>query len=226
MRPAAPIGLGGLLLTYLGAQVAGAVLTSLLATSLAGGSLARANLLTLQLGYALASLVLLGASAAALARVPGPRRPGMAWPGARWALGGVLAGLLLKLAGDGLAALEGRLTPVHGNNPLVIHPQAFAGGLPLAGLAASLVLFAPAAEELFFRGLVYGWLRARLGPWPSSLVSGLAFAAAHANLSLLAPLWLLGIGLAWLYERSGSLLTSVAAHCAVNAASLALTLVS
>jgi len=224
-RPPAPAGLPAIALGYVAAEIAGAAATSVLAAALARGSAAHAAVLSVQLAYGVSSLALLLAGATVLRLAPGPGRPGLAWPGWLAVAGGVGAGLALKLGGDALAALEGALAhPIRGNNPVLLYPAAFARPLPFIALLLALVVVAPAAEELFFRGLVYGWLRSRLGPWPSSLVAGLVFAAAHGNLSLLPPLWLLGVGLCWLYEWSGSLWTSAAAHAALNAVSVALAL--
>jgi membrane protease YdiL (CAAX protease family) len=214
------------MLTYIGAQVGGALVTLGTAAGLARGARAPSELLV-QLMYGLSSLVLFAACAAALrlARVPRTRLPGAAWPGPGWAALSIGAGVALKFGGDLLAAAESRwLGPLHGNNPLLLYPHAFAHPLPLAGLIAAIVAAAPVAEELFFRGLVYGWLRARLGRASATAVGAVLFAAAHQNLTLVLPLTLVGAGLGWLYEESGSLWPPVLAHAAVNAASLTLTL--
>ena len=150
-----------------------------------------------------------------------------AWPGWWWAAGGVMAGAALKVIGDAALSLETRLTasgPV-GNNPLALQPNAFQGVVAIALLALAAVVAAPLAEELFFRGLLYGWLRTRWR-WPAAaLVASVVFAAAHGNWELLLPLFLAGIGLCWLYERSGSLWPSVLAHATLNAVAVVAALV-
>jgi len=78
-------------------------------------------------------------------------------------------------------------------------------------------VWAPIVEELIFRGLLYGTLRTRLGPWPSALVSAVLFALPHGyavagSLSVLAS----GVLWAWSYERTRSLLPGLLAHSANN----------
>jgi uncharacterized protein len=87
------------------------------------------------------------------------------------------------------------------------------------------VLFAPIFEELVFRGLLYGSLRARLA-WPlAALGSALVFALAHGyGAAGFLSVLLSGVLWAWAYERTGSLVPGVTAHVVNNAAvALALT---
>lgn len=82
--------------------------------------------------------------------------------------------------------------------------------------AAAVVVAAPIGEEIFFRGFLFGSLRGRFGLWLSAAISGAVFAAVHI-LPLLMPLmFVVGIGLALIYERRGSLVASMAAHAAFN----------
>lgn len=77
---------------------------------------------------------------------------------------------------------------------------------------------APVAEELFFRGFLYGGLRKRGVPI-AVLVSGAIFGLAHVASSpvgLLVPLAVLGMIFALLYERTGSLYPAIAMHALNN----------
>ena len=88
------------------------------------------------------------------------------------------------------------------------------GQIVLGALAA--VVAAPIAEEVFFRGFLFGALRRRLPFWAAGVISGVVFGAFHV-IPLLIPLMVfVGIGLAYVYERRGSLLASIAAHSAFN----------
>jgi membrane protease YdiL (CAAX protease family) len=94
-----------------------------------------------------------------------------------------------------------------------------------AGAFAFLIVLcvvAPVSEELLFRGVLYAWLRSRFGVGLGVVLSALAFYLAH--IWSLHPLhFVLGVMLALLYERSGSLLLPVVLHGAFNlAAALAL----
>ena len=87
------------------------------------------------------------------------------------------------------------------------------------------VVLAPVFEEVIFRGLLYGSLRARLGMWPALVLSALVFALAHGyGVAGFASVFLSGGLWAWSYERTRSLLPAIAAHMANNAA-VAVTLI-
>lgn len=82
---------------------------------------------------------------------------------------------------------------------------------------------APFAEETFFRGMLFGGLRTRFSLWPAAIISGLAFGIPHVTSGPTAaiPLSVLGVALAWLYERTGSLWPCIFAHVINNSIALA-----
>jgi membrane protease YdiL (CAAX protease family) len=84
----------------------------------------------------------------------------------------------------------------------------------------SAIVVAPICEEVVFRGYLYGVAKRYCGPLAGALCSALIFSAAHASLAALLPLALFGLLLAWLYERTGSLWTPIAAHACFNAATV------
>lgn len=90
---------------------------------------------------------------------------------------------------------------------------------PLTLLLSFIVVCAivPLFEELLFRGLLFGWLRLYLGTAFAAGVSALAFAAVHGMLHAIPGIFALGVILALLYERSGSLWPAVICHGAYNA---------
>lgn len=78
---------------------------------------------------------------------------------------------------------------------------------------------APLAEELLFRGLIFGALRrSPLGFAGATLISAVSWASLHVNYSLygLGAIVLIGLYLGWLRERTGSLLTPIVCHGAYN----------
>jgi uncharacterized protein len=83
-------------------------------------------------------------------------------------------------------------------------------------------VIAPVAEETFFRGFVYGGLRGRIGSLGAMLVSTLFFTALHFTLDQFIPIFALGLALAWMYERTGSLYPGMLLHSSNNAISLIL----
>ncbi|MCG0277960.1 MAG: CPBP family intramembrane metalloprotease [Thermanaeromonas sp.] len=76
---------------------------------------------------------------------------------------------------------------------------------------------APITEEVYFRGFFYPVLKARYGTLAGQLGSSLLFAFLHFDLFRFLPLAVGGWGLAYLYERSGSLIAPVVAHGTWNA---------
>lgn len=90
--------------------------------------------------------------------------------------------------------------------------------------AVAVVIAAPIAEELYFRGMIYPVLRARIGVDAAVLVSALFFSALHFSLFGLAPIAIGGAVLAYLYQRTGSLVTPIIAHSTWNAMTILFTL--
>ncbi len=99
------------------------------------------------------------------------------------------------------------------------------GNFPL--MMVCTVLLVPLTEEIFYRGILFGGLYHR-NRWAAYLVSILGFALVHVSgyIGAADPITLLlcfaqyipaGICLAFVYEKSGSLLPSVLIHTAVNA---------
>jgi membrane protease YdiL (CAAX protease family) len=88
----------------------------------------------------------------------------------------------------------------------------------------SAVPIAAVAEEFLFRGLLYNVLRRRMPRWPAAVVGALLFSFMHGVVSNLISLFLLGLVLTWLYERTGRLLAPVVLHAVNNTIALVLTL--
>jgi membrane protease YdiL (CAAX protease family) len=88
--------------------------------------------------------------------------------------------------------------------------------------AANLVLFAviaPFVEELTFRGAGQSLL-AFLGRWWSIILVGVAFGLAHGLVEALLVLVPFGIALAWLRDRTDSVVPGMFVHGLFNAAAL------
>jgi hypothetical protein len=87
-------------------------------------------------------------------------------------------------------------------------------------LAAAVV--APICEECFFRGYVFGALRGRYGRPIAYAGSALLFAAIHLNPAAIVPILVMALGLAFLYDRSRSVVPGIVAHGLNNAVALTL----
>ena len=92
----------------------------------------------------------------------------------------------------------------------------------LTGIA--IVFMAPIAEEVFFRGFIFAGLRRYLNLPIAGSISGALFALAHGDPGLIAPFAGVGLVLAFVYERSGSLWTPIGVHFMFNSVSFLLLL--
>jgi membrane protease YdiL (CAAX protease family) len=93
----------------------------------------------------------------------------------------------------------------------------FASPAALVSQLLDMVVAAPVLEEIGCRGLIYGTLRTRLPPWPSALISAALFSMVHLYSPLgFISLFVGAVASALVYERTRSLLPSIAAHSANN----------
>ena len=86
--------------------------------------------------------------------------------------------------------------------------------------ALVLVIAAPLAEELLFRGVLFRRMRTYCSWLPAALITSLIFAAFHGNILQGVYGFLLGMLLTWVYERLHTIWGAVLLHAAANAASL------
>jgi len=136
-------------------------------------------------------------------------------------LTGVAWGFICKFIPSLVVLLIIRINPVswQSNNPLQ--------GMELTSiawlvLALDIGVVGPLVEEIFFRGLLYGFLRKKVGVWKAVFISSALFGVAHG----LGPIGLVtalaGVGFALVYENTGSLAPAVIAHMLGNLLPVAL----
>jgi membrane protease YdiL (CAAX protease family) len=143
---------------------------------------------------------------------------------ARYVLAGLGWGVLAWLGSTVVLYLVTELLTAIGQPPPVAPAEQAIELLDPWLIVATIVIFAPIAEELFFRGVVFNaWLREAGRPW-AYVGSAALFAAIHLSLVSLLPIFLLGLALAWVYERTRSLLAPIVMHATVNGISVALAL--
>jgi len=87
-------------------------------------------------------------------------------------------------------------------------------------MAVAAVIAAPLCEELVFRGYFYPVLKRMAGTWSAAFCSALVFAAAHGSLTALLPLFIFGLALVLVYEKTGSIWAPVAVHFCFNGATV------
>jgi membrane protease YdiL (CAAX protease family) len=91
----------------------------------------------------------------------------------------------------------------------------------IAAVLAVCVL-APLLEEMLFRGIVLRGFLQRYPRWQAIFMSALFFGAAHMNIYQFVVGFVMGTVLAWLYERTRSLIPCIALHAAYNITTLLL----
>lgn len=146
---------------------------------------------------------------------------------------GALKTLLIGLVAlYGLNELVYRLTHALVNNRTNLNNVSISAQIHTAPrLTALIVIFlAPFVEEVLFRGLVFGNLRSRsraLAYAASCLLFALLhvwqFAVVKRDMTyfwLMVQYLVPGLVLAWAYDRTGTLWTSIGLHAAVNALSV------
>lgn len=84
------------------------------------------------------------------------------------------------------------------------------------------VIIAPVVEETLFRGVIYGSSRTYFGKWTAAAISAALFSALHLQLYGFFPRFILGLVLAYLYERNRSLFPSMIFHALNNAIAMTL----
>ncbi|HEY0065343.1 MAG TPA: CPBP family intramembrane glutamic endopeptidase [Telluria sp.] len=85
-------------------------------------------------------------------------------------------------------------------------------------------LLAPVLEEMLFRGIILRSFLRQYPRWFSIGGSALIFGVAHMNVYQFTAAFILGVFLAWLYQRTKSLLPCILLHAVYNAVLLGITL--
>lgn len=83
-------------------------------------------------------------------------------------------------------------------------------------LILAIGIVAPFSEELFFRGMIYPLQRRKQKIWLAVLLNGLLFSVTHLIPILMPALFIIGIILAWVRERSGSIWPAFTLHMLQN----------
>lgn len=193
----------------------------------------------IQLGSAVPVLLLLGVI---LWRQPrGFVRLGFGWPTAgqlMTGVGGWLLALPVVLACNALlvwmTAVAGGEAPRQGHEIFkMLTGEVSTGTVVLIWLSA--VVIAPVMEEIFYRGMLQSCLvrffqeqgGGLSGRWAGVVVASLGFSAVHyGNVpwQVFPSLFMLGVVLGWVYERTGSLWPAVLLHFLFNLSNLLMAL--
>ena len=153
----------------------------------------------------------------------------------KWSVPITLAAMLLAWASEQVALLMGFNPPPQDLVRIFTDPNV--AWQVKAKLAAIAVLVAPVVEEIVFRKWLFRicwwaekhargaeWRDAGVFPLVSALASGAMFAIVHLHAATFVPLWFLGVAFAWLYWKSGTIMSSMLCHFIFNLVNFSLCL--
>lgn len=147
------------------------------------------------------------------------------WPAAHgwklFLLGGS-AGLFMLMPAVWLQQLCSRFMPKLGTNLILQMEKQDPGPHALALISLAVVLAAPIAEELFFRGFAMNGMTSKnkagsgKGFWSAAIIISFVFAVVHIEPANMAPIFVLSLLLCWLQWRSSSVIPPITCHIVYN----------
>jgi membrane protease YdiL (CAAX protease family) len=143
-----------------------------------------------------------------------PVRPAVKWMAAVYAAFWVVAAVLIAIFGQ--PPDQEIVTELKSQQSIAV----------LAGYAVLTCMFAPFAEEFFFRGFMFTVFARRMGPVWAALLVGAVFGLVHAPGAPalgVVVLAVFGVALCALYVRTGSIIPCMALHAIHNSISFAAT---
>ncbi|MDP3980345.1 MAG: type II CAAX endopeptidase family protein [Chlamydiota bacterium] len=81
----------------------------------------------------------------------------------------------------------------------------------------SLLIMTPIAQEIFFRGIIFQKMKIYMSVFPALVFSALLFALLHFDLKWFLGYFVMGLCFAWVFHKTKSLLSPIAAHALNNA---------
>jgi len=132
---------------------------------------------------------------------------------------GLLAVPVMALTGSAVQRILGR--PLESPQLQFLAPDGFSWTI-VVGMVLIGGLMAPLAEEILFRGLLYGWLRRFWRILPATMLSAAIFGLIHGIVPVIAAAFVVGLALAYVYERTGSLWTPTIVHATQNCVAMAI----
>lgn len=102
----------------------------------------------------------------------------------------------------------------------------FRGGSDQILAWLSVILLAPVAEEIVFRGYMLGRLLEGFETRTAMMISAVIFALCHVSLLWMIYAWIMGMMLAWVSVREDNLAYSMALHIGFNASVIPVQLIN
>lgn len=131
----------------------------------------------------------------------------------------IVMGVLGQYASNLIATLTGVLIP-----SAMDSYEDLAQNFDLSTASPVLMILAvcivgPIAEELVFRGMIFGKLRRAFSFWPAAIISGIMFGVFHMNIMQGVYASVLGVLLAYVYEKTQTIFGSIFFHIVFNCSS-------
>jgi membrane protease YdiL (CAAX protease family) len=140
---------------------------------------------------------------------------------------GLLLALIVTAIGVGISiGYEALLQELGWGTSSDIYLPFNANGIGIAFFAIIAAVVAPLAEETFFRGFLLQGIGKRLKFAWAAIISAAIFSLAHFSPSGLVPIFILGLMLAWLYNKTKSIWPCIVVHCAYNSIALIFMIIS
>jgi membrane protease YdiL (CAAX protease family) len=164
-------------------------------------------------------------TATALMRQEGIARMGLALDRLGWGIAGAFVGIIIVLPMTFFVNAWTQMLFNHLKIPIQEHDLLkIMGSMPQVWLRWAIVLaavvFAPLAEETFFRGCIQTLLRYTTNSaWLSVIITSALFALVHDKFEWL-PMFFLGLCLGYIYERTANLWMCIIIHALFNLTSI------
>jgi membrane protease YdiL (CAAX protease family) len=178
------------------------------------------------LGFMLGTLAVQAMAMAGGVWLMGLKRRGYTWTGIGlrpttrgWVAASVGIFIVMRIAVTLLALLLAQLG-ITSMQAQALAPAGFSW-ISAIGMTVLAGLVIPIVEEIFFRGVVYRWLRDKWGIVVGVIVSGLVFGIAHFEPATVVPAIVMGFVLALVYEKSHSLWPPILIHMLNNTLAIA-----
>ena len=143
------------------------------------------------------------------------------WPAVGWVVFGLLVVYVVTI-GYGLLVQAFRL-PLQTNGATLMQ-EAETMPFTVLGALVGAVFIAPFCEEIFFRGFLFGGLLRGMSVVWATLVSAVIFTCVHGDVGSAVPLFAIGVMLAVIRWRTGSVWPGMALHMLNNAIAAVLVL--
>lgn len=137
----------------------------------------------------------------------------------KWLLVMIPVGVGAAIGFNGLISLSGIAN--YSKSYQDIENIVYSGNLAIQILASGIA--APLAEEFLFRGLLHKRIRHFLKPIPAMIISSMVFGLIHGNIVQFVYAFLVGMLLAYAYEKFKTIWAPVIMHAAANTSAVLLT---